>query len=303
MTTLALTRVDPADFATRRDAILALDAALRALDGHDALGEFVWRDLEAPGADSVGFLIDGRAYIHVARVGSHWAAGTVRMPDARDRATTETLLDAAVAHVGANGGGRLECWVFGATEADDASFGASGLVAARELFEMRVPLPLSETPAWPPGVTVRAFEPGRDEAEWLLVNNRAFADHPDQGSWTEATLRRRMAESWFDPTLFLLAADADGIAGFDWCKLHPSVNRADAALGEIYVIGVDPRAQGTGLGRALAVAGLRALYARGATVGMLFCAADNEGALALYRSLGFEVYRVDRAYAREVAPQ
>jgi mycothiol synthase len=297
---MALTRVDPADFATRRDAIAALDAAARAIDGHDALGEFVWRDLAAPGADSVGFLIDERAYIHVARIGSHWAAGAVRMPDARDRATTEMLLDAAVAHVGAHGGGRLECWVFGATEADDASFGAAGLVVARELFEMRVPLPLSETPRWPPGVTVRTFELGRDEAEWIRVNNRAFGDHPDQGGWTEATLRQRMAEPWFDPTLFLLAVDADGIAGFDWCKLHPR-REPDAVLGEIYVIGVDPRAQGTGLGRALAVAGLDAVHARGATVGMLFCAADNEGALALYRSLGFEVHRVDRAYAREVA--
>src|SRR6478672_7546109 len=95
----------------------------RALDGHDALGEAVWLDLEAPGPDSVGFLIDGRAYIHVMRHGTHWAAGTIRMPDARDRATTTTLLDAAVAHVRARGGGGLECWVFGTTSADAAAFG------------------------------------------------------------------------------------------------------------------------------------------------------------------------------------
>ena len=300
VTTLALTRVDPADFATRRDAIVALDAAARAIDGHDALGEAVWLDLEAPGADSVGFLIDGRAYIHVFRLGTHWSAGTIRMPDARDRATTTTLLDAAVAHVATHGGGHLGCWVFGATDADDASFGAAGLRAARELFEMRVPLPRAEEPKWPAGVSVRAFEPGRDDAEWLRVNNRAFADHPDQGGWTEATLRQRMGEPWFDPSLFLLAIDAGGIAGFDWCKVH-APREPDPALGEIYVIGVDPRAQSTGLGRALVIAGLAALHGRGVTTGMLFCAADNTGALALYRSIGFEVHRTDRAYAREVA--
>ena len=80
----------------------------------------------------------------------------------------------------------------------------------------------------------------------------------------------------------------------------PASVAPDPELGEIYVIGVEPRAQGTGLGRALAIAGLRALHQRGVGIGMLFVAADNPGALALYRSLGFEVHRTDRAYARVV---
>jgi mycothiol synthase len=146
---------------------------------------------------------------------------------------------------------------------------------------------------------VRTFEPGRDDAEWLAVNNRAFAGHPDQGDWHLSTLHDRMAEDWFDPSLFLLAVDDDGIAGYNWLKRHPA-RPPDPELGEIYVIGVDPRAQGTGLGRALAIAGLHAIHERGAAVGMLFCAADNAGALALYRSLGFSVHRTDRAYVREL---
>jgi mycothiol synthase len=306
VTTLALTRVEPDEFESRRPAIAALDGAARAIAGHDAVGDAVWRDLGAPHAESVGFLIDSRAYVHVARAepggaGAHWTAGAIRLPAARDRETTSTLLDAAVAHVAAHGGGRLECWVLGVTEGDDAPFADAGFTVARSLFEMRVPLPRPEAPHWPPGLGVRTFDRERDGEAWLAVNNRAFADHPDQGGWTEATLRERMAESWFDPTLFLLAADADGLAGFNWLKLH-SARDPDPVLGEIYVIGVDPRAQGTGLGRALAVAGLQAVHDRGAPVGMLFCASDNAGALALYRSLGFEVHRTDRAYAREVAP-
>ena len=305
MSTETLVRVDPPEFATRRDAIAALDAAARAIDGHDALGDAIWRDLETPAADSVGFLIDERAYVHVARAGqiagagSHWVAGAIRMPGARDRVTTSMLLDGALAHVRAHGGGHLECWVFGATAADDAAFGAAGLIATRELFEMRVALPLTEAPAWPPGVTVRAFGPRRDEAEWLRVNNLAFAGHPDQGGWTAATLEHRMAEPWFDPALFLLAVDGTGLAGFDWLKLHDA-REPDPELGEIYVIGVDPRTQGTGLGRALAIAGLGAVHERGAGIGMLFVAADNPAALSLYRSLGFEVHRTDRAYTCEV---
>ena len=71
---------------------------------------------------------------------------------------------------------------------------------------------------------------------------------------------------------------------------------------EIYAFCVYPRAQGTGLGRTLALAGLQDVHERGIDTGMLFCAADNQAALALYRSLGFSVHRVDRAYEHEVAP-
>ncbi|HTK17299.1 MAG TPA: hypothetical protein VL769_12970, partial [Acidimicrobiia bacterium] len=98
MSTETLVRVDPSEFATRRDTIESLDTAARAVTGHDALGDAIWRDLEAPGIDSVGFLMDGRAYVHVTRDDARWIAGTIRLPDARDRATTSILLDAAVAH-------------------------------------------------------------------------------------------------------------------------------------------------------------------------------------------------------------
>jgi mycothiol synthase len=74
----------------------------------------------------------------------------------------------------------------------------------------------------------------------------------------------------------------------------------DPRIGEIFVIGVDPSRQGTGLGRALAVEGLARISALGITTGMLFVAAENTGALALYRALGFTVHRVDRAYEHDV---
>jgi mycothiol synthase len=209
------------------------------------------------------------------------------------------LVEAAVRHVATHGGGRLVFWVLGAGPDDDTELAAVGLHPARDLYEMRVPLPLAETAKIPTDVRVRPFEIGRDEAAWIEVNNRAFAGHDEQGGWTEATLQRRMAEPWFDPALFLLAVDDEGLLGFDWLKVHEAHDR-DPRLGEIYVVGIDPRAQGRGLGRVLAVAGLDAVHQRGIDVGMLFCAADNEPALGLYRALGFAVHRVDRAYEREV---
>jgi mycothiol synthase len=306
VTTEALTRVDPSEFGARREAILALESAARAESGHESLGERAWRDLAHPAPDSAGFFVEGRAYVHVWREdvgdGSTWSAGVVRRPKAHRGALqelTRALLDAAVEHVTRHHGLTLTCWVFGVTAGDDATFAAASFEPAHTLYEMRMPLPIAEAPRWPGGVEVRSFVPGRDEAAWLAVNNRAFAGHPDQGGWHESTLQARLAEPWFDPHLFLLAFDTEGLLGFNWLKLH-AANEPGQSVGEIYVIGVDPRAQGSGLGRALAVAGLEALHARGATTGMLFCAADNAGALALYRSLGFGVHRTDRSYVRQI---
>ncbi|MCI0634196.1 MAG: mycothiol synthase, partial [Actinobacteria bacterium] len=169
--------------------------------------------------------------------------------------------------------------------------------------EMRVPLPLTDQPEWPAGVKARTFAPGRDEDAWLAVNNRAFAGHPEQSGWVRATLQRRMAEPWFDPEGFLLAVDEhDRIVGFCWTKLHPAEPGEPEALGEIFVIGVDPAHHGGGLGRALVVAGLGSLAGRGVRTGMLFVDGANEAAVGLYRALGFETHRRDRAYARAVSP-
>ncbi|HKF92580.1 MAG TPA: mycothiol synthase [Acidimicrobiia bacterium] len=305
--TLLLQPVTPADLVT----VTRLHDDVEAVDGHPSLGEAVWRDLDQPLEPvSAGVLAtdDGRAvgFAYVYRSDSfsppHWAAGVVVHPEVRGSTVVEVaLLEHAVAHVAAEGGGLVVLWVFEPDQRDDEASALAGFRHQRDLLQERVPLPLAEEPAWPPGVEVRSFVPGQDDRAWLTANNRAFADHPEQGGWVEATLERRMAEPWFDPKGFLLAFDAGGLAGFCWTKVHPATD-ADPELGEIFVIGVDPSRQGSGLGKALVVAGLSRLADRGIRTGMLFVDGDNEAALRLYASLGFTTHRVDRSYEREVAP-
>jgi len=301
-----LAPVAPADLV----AIGRLHDAAEAADGHPSLNDAVWRDLDDGGPGSAGVLATGGetavGYAHVARSDNfsppHWAVGLLVHPDHRGTGLEAKLLDTAVERIATEGGGPAVLWRLGADERADEEVAPAGFVPERDLLQMRVRLPLGEEPAWPPGTEVRTFVPGRDDAAWLEVNNRAFANHPEQGGWVRETLQRRMAEPWFDPAGFVLAVDADGLAGFCWTKVHPPAPGDPEALGEIFVIGVDPSRHGQGLGRALVVAGLATLADRGMHTGMLFVDGANDAAVHLYESLGFTTHRCDRAYEREIRP-
>lgn len=285
------------------------DDAARAI-GHPVVGDTVWRDLADPSPDtSIIVARDHDAILGAMHVGPSdslvWPHTTLSFavaPGAPDDEVVAAMTTAALADRRAHGAGHVELWVLGGDRSWDDRARGLGLDLARELRQLRVPLPVREPVTWPPGVTVRSFEPGRDEDAWIAVNNRAFARDPDQGGWAAATLARREREAWFDPAGFLLAEDDRGLAGFCWTKLHPASPPLEpVARGEIYVIGVDPSRQGAGLGRSLVLAGLADLHdRRAAPVGMLFVDATNDAARRLYESIGFTVARVDRAYACEL---
>ena len=173
------------------------------------------------------------------------------------------------------------------------------LTRIRALFQLRMPLAkVPETdPVFPAGVTVRTFVPGEDEAAWLGVNHRAFAHHPEQGSWTIKDLRLREGEPWFDPEGFFLAERDGRIVGFHWTKVHQP-DDGSAPIGEVYVGGVDPGQQGGGLGRALTQTGLAHLRRLGLAEVMLYVDEDNTAAVKMYTGLGFGLWSTDVMYRR-----
>ena len=133
----------------------------------------------------------------------------------------------------------------------------------------------------PDGVTVRGYR-DEDRDEVLRVNAAAFAHHPEQGSM-----------------------DADDLAGADGrgvvrprraagrgrrrrrCAASTGPSSTAPSLGEVYVVAIDPAAQGQGLGRVLTLAGLRHLHGLGVGEVLLYVESDNAPAVHVYEGLGF----------------
>jgi mycothiol synthase len=232
--------------------------------------------------------------------------GAERPPTAElvavDQATAGALLTELAGLAGPDG---LRLWAHGSASVASQAALEAGLAPVRTLLQLRrsltdLPPGQQELPA---GIRIRPFIIGQDEPAWLRVNARAFAHHPEQGAWTEHDLAERISASWFDPDGFLLA-ERDGpagpeLVGFHWTKVHDggTGDPAGARIGEVYVLGVDPAAQGLRLGGALLDAGLRHLRAAGLDTVLLYVEESNGAAIHLYAKAGFTTYASDVQYA------
>ncbi|WP_077740387.1 mycothiol synthase [Mycolicibacterium boenickei] len=196
-------------------------------------------------------------------------------------------------HELAEGAADTRIWAHGDLEAARALAAALDLKSVRELLQMRRPLTDLPPLRTAEGVRIGTYAGPGDDAEILRVNNAAFSWHPEQGGWTEQDIEERRSEPWFEPEGLFEAFDehTGALLGFHWTKVH------NPELGEVYIVGVDPSAQGRGLGSVLTLLGLHHLAQRSLRTVLLYVEADNSAAVATYRNLGFEVFGVDVAYA------
>ena len=232
-------------------------------------------------------------------------AGEMVIDPAARRHGLGLLLGRALAAEAGSAGLRL--WAHGDLPAAARLAAAAGFQRSRSLWQMRRSLQTRiDKPQFADGISVRTFRIGQDEDAWVALNHRAFSRHPEQGAWTRQDLDMREREPWFDPEGFFLAERAGRVVGFHWTKIHGGAKSHDGndkpadrgdhghePIGEVYVVGVDPDERGTGLGRALTLAGLRYLRARGLAQVMLYVDETNTAAIGLYESLGFTHWDTD----------
>lgn len=293
---MVVDRLTPEQAARAR----AMVTAARAFDGVTPLSEQAEQAIGAAADPGVRHIFSdiGYANISVGRDDEPAMIEAVVDPGSRRRGHGRELLEKAfdvAREMVAEPAPRV--WAHGDLPAAVATAAALGLTRRRELLQLRRPVG-GAADALPPlevgdDIVLRTYAGAADDAEILRVNNAAFDWHPEQGGWTADQISDRVHSAWFDAAgLFLAfdAADRKQLLGFHWTKRH------DADLGEVYIVGVDPAAQGRGLGRLLTLAGLHHLADRGMTEVELYVEGDNAAALRTYERLGFTRYAIDVAY-------
>ena len=151
-------------------------------------------------------------------------------------------------------------------------------------------------PAWPAGVTARAFDGSEAMlADWNTIYNDSFAGHYRFVPSPIEHARDLTRQPGFRADGLLLAYRDGRVAGFCRNVLH-------ATRGEIGTVGTAHAARGIGLGRALLRWGVGWLERESPHPVTLLVDGENEGALSLYRSEGFEVTRTRHLWAKPVAP-
>ena len=289
--------------STEVDEVRALVQEVTRTDGVGPLSDHVMLHLPHGGdADVRNLLVRkdnqlvGYAHLDVTDRVEGSSAELAVLPSARGEGIARTMVAALL---DASPDGRLRLWAHGEHPGSGALARTMGFSRSRVLWQMRRSLaePLPE-PVLPEGVELRTFEVGVDEQRWTETNNRAFADHPDQGGWGVEEVELREAEPWFDPKGFFLAFRGERLVGFHWTKVHGAHGTAGhghdhPAIGEVYVVGVDPAEQGRGLGPALTLVGLHHLRSLGLDEVLLYVDEANTNAVRVYQRLGFRRYATD----------
>lgn len=214
------------------------------------------------------------------------------LPDYRRHGVGKKLIEKIISDFP---GQKIRLWAHGLNTGASALASSCGFAQVRTLWQMRRSLisPIAK-PEFPSGLTIERFDLDKHLNYWLLANKAAFANHPEQGGWTESSLKMRMNEEWFENEGFQVVLQGEEIIGFVWTKID-STNRA-AKLGEIYIVGVIPNWQNQGLGKALTLTALTHLRNQNLSSALLYVDESNQSAINLYEELGFSHWDTDTLF-------
>ena len=270
----------PGDAAAVLELIVARDVA--DLGRPDYTLEDVQADWSAPGVDlarDAWLAEDGDGPLGYALLDDRGAALVTVPPASEGRGVGTALREAAEARAAERGEALVRQYVPITNEAARTHLLDAGYWPAYSYFRMR--MDLADAPEPPADVPVRAFSRGADDAPVHALVEEAMAgvagnEPRSLESWQAAKVDK---EGW-DPSLWLLHEEADGLAGVVLCE------RWEDEVGYVDYLAVAARSRGRGLGRALLLHGLAALRDAGLSAAELSVQGENASATRLYESVG-----------------
>ena len=280
-----------------QEQVLSLIKAAQDFDNTPAIAEHVLLHLRHGGDKADSHLIIQKdnqiiGYAHLDKT-DQVAGPSVELvihPEHRGSGIGSELLKSAIEVCG----NKIRLWSHGDLPQARSLAQANNFIKVRTVIQMSKDL--VEISPINCDYKIRSFLPDLDNKVWLTLNNQAFANHPEQGNWSEADLSIRLNEDWFDEKGFFVAQDKDQLIGFCWTKIHGGHSHSHLAgedhhdhapIGEIYVTAVSNKYSGKGIGKALTITGLNYLKYQGLNSAMLYVDEDNKIAVNLYKSLGF----------------
>ena len=307
-----ITRLQHLD-QSQQSQVLSLISAAADLDGIPPVAEHVLLHLRHGGdksdshfiAEQSGKII-GYAHLDLTDQVEGPSAEVVVHPNFRGKGVGTSLIKELLNTTG----NTLRLWSHGDLPGAQNIALGSGFIRTRTVIQMRRSL-VDPIPELDNSIPIRSFLVGIDNSEWISLNNAAFAHHPEQSNWNERDLQIRFNEDWFDSTGFLVAEIDGQMFGFCWTKIHGGHSHKHSdnepmhdhdPIGEIYIMGVNPKFQGRGIGRQVTIAGLRHLRYQGIFSAMLYVDASNSAAISLYTSLGFNEWGRDVLYRYNLQP-
>jgi mycothiol synthase len=201
-------------------------------------------------------------------------------PDACGRGLGTALRELAEARGRERGTAVLRQFVPVGNESASALLLDGGYWPVQHYLRMRIDLEPSRAVA---GDALRAFERDHDELEVHELIQSALSEVEGYiAEPLEVWRRQRIEKSRWDPALWLLLHDDDGLAGAALGE------RWDNDVGYIAQLGVAPRARGRGHGRTLLLGLFAAFREAGLGTAELSVHGANRSAARLYESVGME---------------
>jgi mycothiol synthase len=217
-------------------------------------------------------------------------------PDACGRGIGTELRERAEARARERGTAVLRQFIPTGNEAAAPLLLDAGYWPVQHYFRMRISL--EDVPPAPPVDGVRPFERDQDEiAVHALVQDGLSEVEGFIAEPLEVWRRQRIEKRRWDPALWLVVEDGDGLAGAALGE------RWDDGLGYVAQLAVAPRARGRGHGRTLLLSLFEAFRADGLRRAELSVHGANRGAARLYESVGmtpsWEAQRWEKALGRQ----